>query len=201
MLIRQLLIAPMDQFCYLVACEQTRRGVVIDPGGQASRILAQIADDALEIAYIVNTHGHYDHTQGNAAVQQATGAKIAIHHADMAMLSHAADIGVSEGQLLEVGTLQLHVLHTPGHTPGGICLRAEGQLFTGDSVFVGDTGRTDLPGGDRPTLGASVRRLMTTLPPDTVIWPGHDYGPTKHSTIAWERQYNAQAREYGFYQE
>jgi glyoxylase-like metal-dependent hydrolase (beta-lactamase superfamily II) len=99
-----------------------------------------------------------------------------------------------------VGEITFEVIHTPGHTPGGICLYAEGNLFTGDTLFVGDSGRTDLAGGHRPTLGASIRRLMQ-LPDDTAVWPGHDYGPTPTSTLHWEKRNNVNAVEYGYYEE
>ncbi|MEE4264509.1 MAG: MBL fold metallo-hydrolase, partial [Desulfobacteraceae bacterium] len=90
------------------------------------------------------------------------------------------------------------VFHTPGHTPGGICLHAQGNLFTGDTLFVGDSGRTDLAGGDRSALGKSIRRLME-LPEDTIVWPGHDYGPTPSSTLGWEKRNNVNAIEYGYF--
>jgi len=98
----------------------------------------------------------------------------------------------------QLGEIVFTVFHTPGHTPGGVCLYAEGHLFTGDTLFVGDSGRTDLPDGHRPTLGASIRRLME-LPDETIVWPGHDYGPTANSTIGWEKRHNVNAREYGYY--
>jgi glyoxylase-like metal-dependent hydrolase (beta-lactamase superfamily II) len=118
---------------------------------------------------------------------------------DAEALPHA-DVHLSDAEDLQVGEITFKIFHTPGHTPGGICLYAERQLFTGDTLFVGDSGRTDLPGGHRPTLGASIRRLMT-LPDDTVVWPGHDYGPTPSSTIGWEKSHNVNAKEYGYYVE
>jgi glyoxylase-like metal-dependent hydrolase (beta-lactamase superfamily II) len=135
------------------------------------------ADQAgLAIQYIVNTHGHGDHTAGSARLKALTGAAIIIHALDAEGVPQT-DIRLSGEQDLKVGEITFKIFHTPGHTPGGICLYAEGNLFTGDTLFVGDSGRTDLPGGHRPTLGASIRRLMQ-LPDDTVVWPGHDYGPT-----------------------
>jgi glyoxylase-like metal-dependent hydrolase (beta-lactamase superfamily II) len=111
-----------------------------------------------------------------------------------------ADVHLNDNEKIHVGEISFEVIHTPGHTPGGICLYADGQLFTGDTLFVGDSGRTDLPGGDRPTLGASIRRLME-LPENTVVWPGHDYGPSPSSTLGWEKRHNVNAREYGYYEE
>jgi glyoxylase-like metal-dependent hydrolase (beta-lactamase superfamily II) len=198
MIIRQLEVGAMDNFSYLVGCTETRKAMVIDPGGDIDKILSAARSDGLSIEIILNTHGHGDHTAGNAALQARTGARILIHAADAGGIR--ADGLLSDGDRLQVGELSVEVIHTPGHTPGGICLYTEGHLFTGDTLFVGDSGRTDLPGGDRPTLGASIRRLMA-LPEDTVVWPGHDYGPTPSSTLAWEKRHNVNAREYGYYVE
>ena len=197
MLVRQIRMGSMDNFCYLVACEKTRQAVVIDPASNAKRIFAEAERQGLKIIYIVNSHGHADHTAGNAELKRLTGARITIHALDAAGAPQA-DIRLSAEADLQVGALNLRVLHTPGHTPGGICLYADGHLFTGDTLFVGDSGRTDLPGGHRPTLAASIRRLME-LPDDTVVWPGHDYGPTPSSTLAWEKRHNVNAREYGYF--
>lgn len=197
MIIRQLDVGHMDNFCYLVGCEKTRKAVVIDPGAEVERIVSEAHKDGLDIQYIVNTHGHGDHTAGSARLKALTGANIIIHTLEAAAVPQA-DILLSGDQELKVGEITFKVFHTPGHTPGGICLYAEGNLFTGDTLFVGDSGRTDLTGGHRPTLAASIRRLMT-LPDDTVVWPGHDYGPTSSSTIGWEKRHNVNAKEYGYY--
>jgi len=197
MIIRQLDVGHMDNFCYLVGCEKTRKAVVIDPGAEVDRIVSEAHKAGLVIQYIVNTHGHGDHTAGSARLKALTGANIIIHKLEAAAVPQA-DILLSGDQELKVGEITFKVFHTPGHTPGGICLYAEGNLFTGDTLFVGDSGRTDLTGGHRPTLAASIRRLMT-LPDDTVVWPGHDYGPTSSSTIGWEKRHNVNAKEYGYY--
>jgi hydroxyacylglutathione hydrolase len=197
MIIRQIEVGHMDNFCYLVGCEQTRKAVVIDPGTDVEMIIAEAEKEGLAIEAIVNTHGHGDHTAGNAALKALTGAKIFIHALDASAVPQA-DVLFSGEQELRVGDIAFKIFHTPGHTPGGICLYAPGNLFTGDTLFVGDSGRTDLRGGHRPTLGASIRRLMT-LPEDTVVWPGHDYGPTPFSTIGWEKRHNVNAQEYGYF--
>ncbi|HHP7236195.1 MAG TPA: MBL fold metallo-hydrolase [Desulfobacterales bacterium] len=196
MIIRQLQIGPMDNFTYIVGCEETGKAMVIDPGPDPQRIVSEAEKQGLDIALIVNTHGHGDHTAGNTALKEITGAKIVIHSKD-AKAYPRADVQLTDETRLSVGEITFTVIHTPGHTPGGICLYAEGNLFTGDTLFVGDSGRTDLPGGNRPTLGASIRRLMV-LPDDTVVWPGHDYGPTPSSTLHWEKRHNVNAREYGY---
>jgi len=197
MIIRQLAVGTMDNFSYLVGCPLTRRALVIDPGAEAAQIAQAARDANLQIELIVNTHGHGDHTAGNAALKALTGARILIHAADSQRYPQADD-HLHDGQKLKLGEIVFEVIHTPGHTPGGVCLYAQGHLFTGDTLFVGDSGRTDLPGGHRPTLGASICRLMA-LPEKTVVWPGHDYGPTPSSTLGWEKRHNVNAKEYGYY--
>jgi len=198
-IIKQLEVGYMDNFCYIVGCEDTRQAMVIDPGADVERILSTGEKEGLEIIKIVNTHGHGDHTAGNARLKSLTGAKIFIHALDADRYPEA-DIQLNKEDKLTLGEITFDIIHTPGHTPGGICLYAQGDLFTGDTLFVGDSGRTDLAGGNRPTLGKSIRRLMK-LPDDTIIWPGHDYGPTPSSTIYWEKRNNVNAREYGYYVE
>jgi glyoxylase-like metal-dependent hydrolase (beta-lactamase superfamily II) len=197
MIIKQLDIGYMDNFCYIVACEKSRKALVIDPGHDVDRIVSAAEKQGLEIEAIVNTHAHGDHTAGNAELKSLTGAKIIIHALDAAGYPKA-DVFLKDEKTLQLGEITFDVIHTPGHTPGGICLHTQGNLFTGDTLFVGDSGRTDLPGGDRPTLGKSIRRLMQ-LPDDTIIWPGHDYGPTPTSTIGWEKRHNLNAKEYGYF--
>jgi hydroxyacylglutathione hydrolase len=197
MIVRQLEVGFMDNFSYLVGCETSRQAMVIDPAGDAQAIVALAGSLGLTIVLIVNTHGHGDHTAGNAGLKALTGAQIVIHELD-ADGYPSADRRLSDETSLQLGDISFDVLHTPGHTPGGICLYAEGHLFTGDTLFVGDSGRTDLKGGHRPTLGASIRRLMR-LPEETIVWPGHDYGPTPSSTLGWEKRHNVNAREYGYH--
>jgi hydroxyacylglutathione hydrolase len=197
MIILQIPVGAMDNFTYIVGCEKTRKAVVIDPGFEVERIVREAEDSNLKIELILNTHGHGDHTAGNTKLKELTGAKIIIHALDASNNVHP-DMRLDGDTTLNIGEIVFKVIHTPGHTPGGICLYAEGNLFTGDTLFVGDSGRTDLAGGHRPTLGASIRRLMQ-LPDDTIVWPGHDYGPTPTSTIHWEKRHNVNAKEYGFH--
>jgi len=197
MIIKQISIGYMDNFSYLIGCENTRQALVIDPGPDVDQIVSMAETESLEIVAIVNTHGHGDHTAGNAALKERTGARVIIHELDGDRYP-AADVLFSNEKTLQLGDLTFDVIHTPGHTPGGICLHAQGNLFTGDTLFVGDSGRTDLAGGDRPTMGKSICRLME-LPDETVVWPGHDYGPTPSSTLGWEKRNNVNAIEYGYF--
>ena len=199
MIIKQLEVGYMDNFCYIVGCEATRKAMVIDPGADVDHILSEAKKEDLEIVTIVNTHEHGDHTAGNANLKSLTGAEVIIHILDADGYPDA-DIQVIDEEIFQIGEITYDILHTPGHTPSGICVYAEGNLFTGDTLFVGDSGRTDLPGGHRPTLAESIRRLMK-LPDDTIVWPGHNYGPTPSSTIRWEKRNNINAKEYGYYVE
>jgi hydroxyacylglutathione hydrolase len=200
MIVKQIPVGSLEVFSYLIGCEKTREALVIDPGGDVERIAAAAQSENLNIKYIFNTHHHWDHTYGNEALKKITGARIVMHalEDDLQRGASKADIRMRDEKTFQVGEITFQLFHTPGHTPGGLCLYAKGQLFTGDTLFVGDSGRTDLPGGHRPTLGASIRRLME-LPDATVVWPGHDYGPTPSSTIAWEKRNNVNAKEYGYY--
>lgn len=201
MTLETLTVGPLQANCYIVGCSETKKGFIIDPGGDAERILAAIEHLGLEIAYIFNTHEHVDHIAANRAVKDATGAILVVHEdgRDQVERPHpfwASMVGgvepsepdelMAEGDTWEVGTLTIRVLHTPGHSPGGVCLAVNGALFTGDTLFAGSVGRTDLPGGDTKTLERSLKRLVEQFEPDTKVYPGHR-GP---STIAQERQSN-----------
>jgi glyoxylase-like metal-dependent hydrolase (beta-lactamase superfamily II) len=205
MKIEQLTVGMMSVCCYIVSCEKTRKAAVIDPGGDEDRILAACGKDGLEVVYIISTHGHPDHVCGNGPIKQATGAQIIMHRADaeffrapdvksyFSMLGLAesppADILVEDGSVITIGEESLTVIHTPGHTPGGICLYHAPDCFTGDTLFVGGVGRTDFPGGSMSELTESIKERLLTLPPETVIWPGHGYGGSK-STVGREARGN-----------
>lgn len=205
MLVEQMRVGPMAVFSYIVGCEQDKEGLIIDPAGSESKIISRADAMGLRIKYVVNTHGHADHTCGNRAVLAKTGADLVVHRDDtgeilrglnrvfsMAMgkrPSPEARRLVTDGDVIRIGQTGLKVIHTPGHTPGSICLYGEGNLFTGDTLFVGAVGRTDMKGGSFETLLDSLRKVLT-LPPDTRVWPGHDYGDAPVSTLARERETN-----------
>jgi len=205
MVIRQLTVGTMSVCCYIVSCPKTLKAAIIDPGGDEERILAEVKKAGLEVMYIILTHGHPDHVCGNRRLKEATGATIIMHSADAAFFSQSeivsyfsmlglepsppADRTVEDGDIIEIGEEKLKVLHTPGHTPGGICLLCGSDLITGDTLFVGGVGRTDFPGGSHQDLMDSIKTKLLVLPDDTVVWPGHGYGG-KQSTIGEERQTN-----------
>lgn len=204
--IEQMTVGPMDVFCYIISCEKTGQAVVIDPGGDADRILQYVKANGLDVRYIIHTHCHPDHTCGSGRLKEATGASIVMHEEDEALLHDAAaatffaglglgtappaDMLVRDNDHLAFGSQTMTVLHTPGHSPGGICLYCAGHLFTGDSLFVGAAGRVDVPGGDFNTLIRSLGEKVGVLPEETVIWPGHDYGDTPQSTVGAEKKHN-----------
>jgi hydroxyacylglutathione hydrolase len=203
--IRQFLVGQMAVFAYLVGCKSTGEAAVIDPADETDRILGEATRLGLRITKIINTHGHVDHIMGNAEMKEKTGAPIVVHEADASWMtqqspsmfhmfggrnSPSADETVREGDSIGVGEVSLRVMHTPGHSPGGICLSLPGVVFTGDTLFVGGVGRTDLPGGSWQTLLNSIRTRLFALPPETVVYPGHHYGPAPTSTIGTERDTN-----------
>ncbi len=203
MKIKQVTVGMMGVCCYIVSCEKTGKAAVIDPGGEEKKIL--VACKGLEVIYIIATHGHPDHVCGNGPIREATGAMIVMHRSDAEFFSTAdaknyfamlglpdsppADILVENGDRINIGEETLTVIHTPGHTPGGICLYKAPNCFTGDTLFVGGVGRTDFPGGSMHELSKSIKERLLTLPPETVVWPGHGYGGS-HSTIGEETRTN-----------
>ncbi|MBM9519633.1 MBL fold metallo-hydrolase [Desulforhopalus vacuolatus] len=205
MILEQLIVGTMDVCCYVVGCEKTGKGAVIDPGGDEDKILASVKKHGLDLEYILLTHGHPDHVCGNRKLKEATGAKIVMHTDEAAFLakpgiaeyfsmlglepSPPADILIKEGDIVSVGEEKFKVIHTPGHTPGGICLYNAPNLFTGDTLFAGGIGRTDFPGGSTEQLLTAIRSKLFVLPAETVVWPGHGYGGC-HSTIGIEAKSN-----------
>lgn len=188
--------------CYVLGCEETKEGIVIDPGAGASHILRIIQAENLQIKYIINTHGHVDHIGANAAIQQATGAEILIHEDDSKMLTSAAAnfsmfMGhpvtspaaarfLNDGDKLQAGSIELEVIHTPGHSPGGICLKTDGIIFSGDTLFCTSIGRTDFPGGSYNTLIKSINERLMCFDDETIVYPGH----MEPTSIGFERTNN-----------
>ncbi|MBF0496584.1 MAG: MBL fold metallo-hydrolase [Deltaproteobacteria bacterium] len=212
MIIEQMMVGRMSVFCYIVGCERSKEGMLIDPAGDEDRIMARVKKLGLNIKYLVNTHAHGDHTCGNAVITQKMKLSLVMSEQDAAAatglqnkmfclamgfkLTPKPDLIVRDGQILTVGDLNVTVLHTPGHTPGGICLYIPGHVFTGDTLFVEAVGRTDLPGGSQKVLLKSIKEKLLTLPADTVVWPGHDYGSRPSSSIGYERENNPYVTDF-----
>jgi len=199
-------IGPLEIITYLVADPDRQEALVLDPGGPTLQLLAHLRRNNWRLRWIVNTHGHADHTAGNDFWVAETGAPVVMHRLDWEFFSRPelqelakaegfppltrVDVLVEDGHRLPLGTWEAIVLHTPGHTPGSICLLLPGHLFTGDTLFVEAAGRTDLPGGSLDKLIQSLETKIMPLPDDTRIWPGHDYGGGASSTLAHEKENN-----------
>jgi len=202
MFLKKFIVGPLETNCYLIADEKNKIAAVIDPGGEeaADLIFKSLQENDFSLKYIINTHGHIDHIIGNKSLKDQTKALLLIHRLDAPMLinsnknfsnfigkeiySPPADKYLEEGDKISLGELYLEVIHTPGHTPGGICLVTDRLVFTGDTLFAGGVGRTDFPGGSYQDLQRSIKEKLLVLSEDKIIYPGH--GPD--STIGKEKE-------------
>jgi glyoxylase-like metal-dependent hydrolase (beta-lactamase superfamily II) len=205
MLVAGLTVGLLQENCYIIACEDTMRGVIVDPGDSARALLNEIEEMGITIEKIINTHAHFDHVMAVNAVQAATGATFHLHRDDLPILRAAPervnewlgariepivepDHFLEEGQKIEIGTESLEVLFTPGHSPGHVVFvdHANEQVFAGDTLFRGSVGRFDLPLADGPTLFHSIKHQLLTLPDSYAVYPGHG----EATTIGAERESN-----------
>ncbi|HHX65895.1 MAG TPA: MBL fold metallo-hydrolase [Chloroflexi bacterium] len=204
MILRTLIVGVIKTNCYIMACERTREAMIIDPGGDAEKIIQAVQEMDVKVRRIVLTHFHFDHTLAAEDVRTATDARLAVHRAEVPYLEEPPEIfrtfspeasqGISpdmlldEGVHVQIGELDFEVLHTPGHSPGSLSLWIpnEGAVFSGDVLFRSGVGRTDLPGSDYKTLFYTVRDKLFALPDETFVYPGHG----SRTTIGYERQNN-----------
>ena len=205
MILKELVVGMFASNCFIVGSENTMDGIIIDPGADANAILNAVNDLGLSIVLIVATHSHVDHVGALRQVKEATGADYAVHEADVEGMTPAVfgrmlgvvmggsfkappkpDRVLRDGDVIEVSDLKFTVLHTPGHTPGGISLLGDGVVFSGDTLFNYGIGRTDMSGGDYATLMNSIMTKLMALPDDTIVYPGH--GPS--TTVGDERKRN-----------
>lgn len=204
MIFKTLAVGPLETNCYLIADEKTKEAICIDPGGNVDEIMREVEKEKLSLKYIINTHGHFDHVGGNGLLKKATAAKLAIHKDDAVLLKNVAsqgavfgldtvsspepDMFLKDGDKIMVGNLMVTVMHTPGHTEGGISLFSDqGKiLFTGDTIFAGSIGRTDLPGGSYKDLMASIKDKILPLGDNVRLFPGHG----TETTIGREKKFN-----------
>lgn len=193
MFLESIRVGPMGNFCYLIGDEDGGTGVVVDPAFDAGKIVAAVKARRLDLSHIVLTHHHFDHINAAAAVKARTGAAVIGHresekyiHGDIQLDAHAVDGASLDWR----GRGTIDVMHTPGHAPGGICLIVDNRwLITGDTLFIGNCGRTDLEGGDAPALYKSLERIKR-LPDGLIVCPGHDYGPAPSRTLGEEKKLN-----------
>ena len=203
MILQTIIVGSLSANCYLLGCEKTRAGAIIDPGGDEKEIIDAVTGKNLDIKYIINTHAHIDHIQANEHIKKFFSCPVYIHEKDEELLVDSnlnlssmmspfpvkfspPDKKLKEGEEIKLGNLSLLILHTPGHTPGSISIVVEKNVFTGDALFAGGIGRTDLPGGDYDLLMQSINEKLLTLPDDFTIYPGH--GPA--SKISTEKKEN-----------
>ncbi|MDY6935982.1 MAG: MBL fold metallo-hydrolase [Spirochaetota bacterium] len=199
MIIEQILVTGMLVFCYLIGEEDSREGVLIDPAGDFHKIFEKVNEHRINVKWIINTHGHFDHISGNSYVVDKTNAGLLIHRFDERKLRSRINRLLSrmmggmtspdpvkyldDGDEIEIGDIKLKVIHTPGHTKGSICIYLNGHIFTGDTLFTEGLGRTDLLGANHNEIILSIKKRILTLPDETIIWPGHHYGISATSTV------------------
>ena len=204
MILETIIVGALSVNCYIVGCEAARTAAVIDPGDDDARIMAVIKEKGLTLKYIILTHSHFDHAGAAKSLQDETGARVLVHAKDEPMLKNmeaqAALFGmktnpaprvdghIKDGDVIKVGNVEMQVIETPGHTAGGVSLyvEKEGALFTGDTLFWGSIGRTDLPGGDYKTIIGSLKDRLGKLPDDTRVFSGHG----DDTTIGFEKEQN-----------
>lgn len=202
LIIQRLVVGSLSANCFIVGKKSAGEGIVVDPGGNGEEIYRAITAAGLDIKIIVLTHGHSDHIAALYDIQERTGAAVAIHVEDADFLeghsSFSSQFGISyktphppdrllrEGDTIDIASMSFKVIHTPGHTPGSICLLTDDKVFTGDTLFRRGIGTTLMPGSSRPQLIESIRKKLMVLPDDTVIYPGHG----RETTIGAERRDN-----------
>ena len=186
MIFKQIPVGTSQNFAYIIGDEKTKLCAIVDPAWEVDKLLSQCEELSLTVSFVINTHSHHDHVEGNDAVVKRTGAKIVAH--ERSPLSK--DIEVKDGDSISIGSLKVRVIHTPGHCPDHICLLADGEVLTGDTLFVGECGRTDLEGGSAGEMYGSLFNKLMTLDDATKVYPGHDYGNKPSSSIGEQRRNN-----------
>ena len=184
--VEQFQVGPMANYAYLLGCEETRVAALIDPCFEPERLVTNAKELGYRVEWVINTHGHHDHVNGNDRAIELTGAKVAAHSKAIFHVNQY----LKHGATLQVGNITVEVLHTPGHAHDSVCLVADRHLFTGDTLFVGECGRTDLPGSDSRQMHHSLFEVLAVVPNTAIVWPGHDYGPHPSSTMGDERRSN-----------
>jgi glyoxylase-like metal-dependent hydrolase (beta-lactamase superfamily II) len=173
-------------FAYVIADEDSKEGIVIDPSGMSKKILDSVEKMGIDVLYVINTHGHGDHTGGNQDIAGTTGASIVKHVSS----AGPSDTGVKDGDVLKMGGIDVRIIHTPGHSPDSISILIGKNLFTGDTLFINECGRTDIGGGSSEQLWDSLFNRIATLDDDLEVYPGHDYGPLPHDSLGNQKKGN-----------
>ena len=181
-----------DNFSYLIYCQSTKEAALVDPSYDAAKALARISELGLDLTYIINTHHHADHTAANQPVKKVFSCQVLAHHLDAPKVKGGVDAPLQDNEELDIGKIKVKIIHTPGHTKGGICLLVNDEggqyLLTGDTLFIGDCGRTDLPDGSNSKMFNSLNNKIKPLPDDLIVYPGHDYGPKPFDTLGNQKK-------------
>jgi hydroxyacylglutathione hydrolase len=202
MIIKNIVVGPLDVNCYILVCQDTKEAAIIDPGDNADKIIEAIDMEGLNPRFIINTHAHFDHVGGVKTIQEHFKIDFLLHKEDLFLIDNVSeqatafglspipkpevDKFVNNGDKISLGDKVINVIHTPGHSPGGVCYHIDNNVFVGDTMFAGSIGRTDLPGGSYETLINSIKERLFPLDDSTVVYPGH--GPS--TTIGNEREHN-----------
>lgn len=189
---KQLKLGPMQNFIYLLGDPKTREAIVVDPGWEVPTILEVLAQDGYKLTRAIVTHHHFDHVMGLGDLLKKHDVPVHVHQEDAPMLSipKSSVKPFSGGETMQVGSIPVAVIHTPGHTPGSQCLLVGGRLLSGDTLFIGACGRCDLPGGNPKTLHESLHKKLKPLPDETILYPGHDYAPVPSTSLGEEKKAN-----------
>ena len=202
MIIKNIVVGPLEVNCYILGCEDTKEAAIIDPGDNADEIISNIEKEGLNPKFIINTHAHFDHIGGVKAIQHHFKIDFILHEGDLFLVENASEQATAfglkpiskpvvnknatNGEKVNLGNKSITVIHTPGHSPGGVCYYSDNNVFVGDTLFAGSIGRTDLPGGSYDTLINSIKENLFPLGDSTIVYPGH--GPS--TTIGNEKEHN-----------
>jgi glyoxylase-like metal-dependent hydrolase (beta-lactamase superfamily II) len=186
MIFKQVPVGTFQNFAYIIGDEKTKLCAIVDPAWEVDKLLSQCKELSLNVSYVINTHSHHDHVEGNDAVVKRTGAKIVAHERSPLR----KDMQVKDGDSISIGSLKVRVIHTPGHCPDHISLLVDGTVLTGDTLFIGECGRTDLEGGSASEMYESLFNKLLVLDDSIKVYPGHDYGNKPSSSIGEERRNN-----------
>ena len=175
-----------DNFSYVIADESSKEAAVVDPSFNADAIIGLIKEQKLEVKYVINTHGHGDHTAGNEDIRKDTAARVVAYK----LSRTKKDVSVADGDTLKLGKVTMKIMHTPGHSRDSICILVDGKVLTGDTLFIGECGRTDFGDGSAEDMYHSLFDKLMKLDDNIEVYPGHDYGPRPYSTIGEEKRTN-----------
>lgn len=192
MIIRQVKVGPMENFAYILGCKKSGEAAIIDPGFEAEKLLETASELSMKVVAVINTHGHSDHIAENREIVSETGAKVIAHE----LATFTVDQYIKDRETFKIGGLTIETVHTPGHSPDSVCFIVNDEIiFTGDTLFVSECGRTDLPGSSNEDMYNSLVKIMRKMPDNLIVYPGHDYGPTKTSKMGDEKINNYTLKE------